>query len=159
MDFKDLELWKYSQYEGRTLIIDKVIEDEEPDVLRRSGRKSDRMEDQRCSLPDLEDVLGPVPEGQEDFFSLVQRVQSRRMDEQRASMLRPPTTSWMSPQEPSGLTASSGSGPAPQDQSQMVLMGLFCLDPVLSSQNPPGPRTRSCFRCRDIMRSKSWFRF
>uniref|UniRef100_A0AAQ6AJR5 Uncharacterized protein n=1 Tax=Amphiprion ocellaris TaxID=80972 RepID=A0AAQ6AJR5_AMPOC len=49
--------------------------------------QSDRMEDQRCSLPDLEDVLGPVPEGQEDFFSLVQRVQSRRMDEQRASML------------------------------------------------------------------------
>ncbi|XP_051250613.1 uncharacterized protein gpsm1a isoform X2 [Dicentrarchus labrax] len=43
--------------------------------------QSDRMEDQRCSLPDL------VPEGQEDFFSLVQRVQSRRMDEQRASLL------------------------------------------------------------------------
>ncbi|XP_028270608.1 G-protein-signaling modulator 2 [Parambassis ranga] len=49
--------------------------------------QSDRMEDQRCSLPDLDDVVGQVPEGQEDFFSLVQRVQSRRMDEQRASML------------------------------------------------------------------------
>uniref|UniRef100_A0A3P8TZR7 DNA excision repair protein ERCC-6-like n=1 Tax=Amphiprion percula TaxID=161767 RepID=A0A3P8TZR7_AMPPE len=31
MDFKDLELWKYSQYEGRTLIINKVTGDEEPD--------------------------------------------------------------------------------------------------------------------------------
>ncbi|XP_042339309.1 G-protein-signaling modulator 1 [Plectropomus leopardus] len=49
--------------------------------------QSDRMDDQRCSLPDLEDVVGSVPEGQEDFFSLVQRVQSRRMDEQRASLL------------------------------------------------------------------------
>ncbi|XP_030579416.1 uncharacterized protein LOC115775992 [Archocentrus centrarchus] len=49
--------------------------------------QSDRMEDQRCSLPDLDDVLSPVPEGQEDFFSLVQRVQSRRMNEQRASLL------------------------------------------------------------------------
>lgn len=49
--------------------------------------QSDRMEDQRCSLPDLDDMIGTVPEDQEDFFSLVQRVQSRRMDEQRASML------------------------------------------------------------------------
>uniref|UniRef100_A0A7N8Y6V0 Uncharacterized protein n=2 Tax=Mastacembelus armatus TaxID=205130 RepID=A0A7N8Y6V0_9TELE len=45
------------------------------------------MEDQRCSLPDLEDVMGSVPEGQEDFFSLIQRVQSRRMNEQRATLL------------------------------------------------------------------------
>ncbi|XP_078105988.1 uncharacterized protein LOC144517737 [Sander vitreus] len=50
--------------------------------------QSDRMEDQRCSLPDLEDVIGPVPDGQEDFFSLVQRVQSRRMNEQRSSLLQ-----------------------------------------------------------------------
>ncbi|XP_023251256.1 G-protein-signaling modulator 1-like [Seriola lalandi dorsalis] len=49
--------------------------------------QSDRMEDQRCPLPDLDDVIGSVPEGQEDFFSLIQRVQSRRMDEQRASLL------------------------------------------------------------------------
>ncbi|XP_026176974.1 G-protein-signaling modulator 1-like [Mastacembelus armatus] len=49
--------------------------------------QSDRMEDQRCSLPDLEDVMGSVPEGQEDFFSLIQRVQSRRMNEQRATLL------------------------------------------------------------------------
>ncbi|XP_073322943.1 uncharacterized protein [Pagrus major] len=42
--------------------------------------QSDRMDDQRCSLPDLDDVV------QEDFFSLVQRVQSRRIDEQRASL-------------------------------------------------------------------------
>lgn len=49
--------------------------------------QSDRMEDQRCSLPDLDDVLTPVPDGQENFFSLVQRVQSRRMNEQRASLL------------------------------------------------------------------------
>ncbi|KAG7218042.1 hypothetical protein INR49_020678 [Caranx melampygus] len=40
--------------------------------------QSDRMEDQRCPLPDLDDVVGSVPEGQEDFFSLIQRVQSRR---------------------------------------------------------------------------------
>ncbi|XP_068999771.1 G-protein-signaling modulator 1 [Embiotoca jacksoni] len=46
--------------------------------------QSDRMEDQRCPLPDLDDV---APEGQEDFLHLVQRVQSRRMDEQRASLL------------------------------------------------------------------------
>lgn len=45
------------------------------------------MEDQRCSLPHLDEVMGLGPEGQEDFFSLIQRVQSRRMDEQRASMM------------------------------------------------------------------------
>ncbi|XP_034397401.1 G-protein-signaling modulator 1 [Cyclopterus lumpus] len=49
--------------------------------------QSDRMDDQRCSLPDLDDVVVSVPEGQQDFFSLIQRVQSRRMDEQRASLL------------------------------------------------------------------------
>ncbi|XP_019963092.2 G-protein-signaling modulator 1-like [Paralichthys olivaceus] len=49
--------------------------------------QSDRMEDQRCSLPDLDDRVGSATEGQEDFFSLIQRVQSRRMDEQRASLM------------------------------------------------------------------------
>lgn len=49
------------------------------------------MEDQRCSLPDLEDVAGLLPDAQEDFFSLIHRVQSRRMDEQRASVLMSPT--------------------------------------------------------------------
>ncbi|KAF6716795.1 G-protein-signaling modulator 1 [Oryzias melastigma] len=49
--------------------------------------QSDRMEDQRCSLPDLDEMMVPVPEGQEDFFCLLQRVQSKRIDEQRASML------------------------------------------------------------------------
>ncbi|XP_029296146.1 uncharacterized protein LOC115013783 [Cottoperca gobio] len=49
--------------------------------------QSDRMEDQRCSLPDVEDGVGGVPVGQEDFFTLIHRVQSRRMDEQRASLL------------------------------------------------------------------------
>ncbi|XP_031696609.1 G-protein-signaling modulator 2-like [Anarrhichthys ocellatus] len=53
--------------------------------------QSDRMEDQRCSLPDLDDVVGPVPEDQQDLFSLIQRVQSRRMDEQRASLLPMPS--------------------------------------------------------------------
>ena len=53
--------------------------------------QSDRMEDQRCPLPDLNEVTGSVPEGQEDFFSLIQKVQSRRMDEQRASLLIPHT--------------------------------------------------------------------
>ncbi|KAM3611674.1 uncharacterized protein V6R79_022324 [Siganus canaliculatus] len=47
--------------------------------------QSDRMEDQRCSLPDLDDLL-VLPGDQENFLSLVQRVQSRRMDEQRASL-------------------------------------------------------------------------
>ncbi|XP_034450892.1 G-protein-signaling modulator 1 [Hippoglossus hippoglossus] len=49
--------------------------------------QSDRMEDQRCPLPDLDDLVGSAPEGQEDFFSLIQRVQSRRMDEQRVSLM------------------------------------------------------------------------
>ncbi|KAF7647572.1 hypothetical protein LDENG_00170210 [Lucifuga dentata] len=48
--------------------------------------QSDRMEDQRSSLPDLDEVVGLVPD-QEDFFTLLHRVQSRRMDEQRASAL------------------------------------------------------------------------
>uniref|UniRef100_A0A672L228 G protein signaling modulator 1a n=1 Tax=Sinocyclocheilus grahami TaxID=75366 RepID=A0A672L228_SINGR len=36
------------------------------------------INDQRCSLP-------PAPDPDEDFFSLIQRVQSKRMDEQRVS--------------------------------------------------------------------------
>ncbi|XP_047238022.1 G-protein-signaling modulator 1-like [Girardinichthys multiradiatus] len=53
--------------------------------------QSDRIEDQRCSLPHPDDDVGPVPEDEENFFNLVQRVQSRRMDEQRASMLHSET--------------------------------------------------------------------
>lgn len=40
--------------------------------------QSSRINDQRCSLP-------PAPDPDEDFFSLIQRVQSKRMDEQRVS--------------------------------------------------------------------------
>ncbi|AWP07738.1 putative G-protein-signaling modulator 2-like [Scophthalmus maximus] len=50
--------------------------------------QSDRMEEQRCPLPDLDHLVGSDPGGQEeDFFSLIQKVQSKRMDEQRASPL------------------------------------------------------------------------
>lgn len=52
--------------------------------------QSHRMDDQRCSLPELDQVLASGPENQEDFLSLVERVQSRRMDEQRASLQSPP---------------------------------------------------------------------
>uniref|UniRef100_A0A8C1N337 G protein signaling modulator 1a n=1 Tax=Cyprinus carpio TaxID=7962 RepID=A0A8C1N337_CYPCA len=40
--------------------------------------QSSRINDQRCSLP-------PAPDPDEDFFSLIQRVQSKRMDEQRVN--------------------------------------------------------------------------
>ncbi len=40
--------------------------------------QSSRINDQRCSLP-------PAPDPEEDFFSLIQKVQSKRMDEQRVS--------------------------------------------------------------------------
>ncbi|XP_075879109.1 uncharacterized protein LOC142886082 isoform X1 [Nelusetta ayraudi] len=55
--------------------------------------QSHRMDDQRCSLPDLDRVLATGAEGQEDFLSLVERVQSRRMDEQRASLQSHPAGS------------------------------------------------------------------
>ncbi|XP_053277749.1 G-protein-signaling modulator 1 [Pleuronectes platessa] len=70
--------------------------------------QSDRMEDQRCPPPDLDDLddlVGSAPEGQEDFFSLIQRVQSRRMDEQRASLMTSHTEDEddSSPPSPSSL--------------------------------------------------------
>ncbi|XP_056151214.1 G-protein-signaling modulator 1 [Lampris incognitus] len=49
--------------------------------------QSKRMEDQRCSVPELDEISASLPDGQEDFFSLIQRVQSRRLNEQRASLL------------------------------------------------------------------------
>lgn len=77
------------------------------------------MEDQRCSLPDLDDVVNSVPEGQEDFFSLIQRVQSRRMDEQRASLHTHTTGSsphhhhhhhWWRPESERVLQSPTGTG-------------------------------------------------
>ncbi|XP_062237167.1 G-protein-signaling modulator 1 [Platichthys flesus] len=70
--------------------------------------QSDRMEDQRCPPPDLDelgDLVGSAPEGQEDFFRLIQRVQSRRMDEQRASLMTSHTEDEddSSPPSPSSL--------------------------------------------------------
>lgn len=59
--------------------------------LIESRLQSHRMEDQRCSLPDPDQVLSSGSDNQEDFLSLVERVQSRRMDEQRASLQSPPT--------------------------------------------------------------------
>uniref|UniRef100_A0A4W4HS07 Uncharacterized protein n=1 Tax=Electrophorus electricus TaxID=8005 RepID=A0A4W4HS07_ELEEL len=43
------------------------------------SHQSSRINDQRCSLP-------PAPDPDEDFFNLIQRVQAKRMDEQRVSL-------------------------------------------------------------------------
>lgn len=46
--------------------------------------QSSRIDDQRCSPPDLGPRAPTVPD--EDFFSLIQRVQAKRMDEQRVHL-------------------------------------------------------------------------
>lgn len=43
-----------------------------------------RIDDQRCSPPDAGPHAPTVPD--EDFFSLIQRVQAKRMDEQRVQL-------------------------------------------------------------------------
>ena len=50
-----------------------------------SMAQSSRIEDQRCTLPDP-GGSDAGSEGHEDLFSLIQRVQARRMDEQRAPL-------------------------------------------------------------------------
>lgn len=46
--------------------------------------QSSRIDDQRCSPPDSGPRAPTVPD--EDFFSLIQRVQAKRMDEQRVHL-------------------------------------------------------------------------
>ena len=46
--------------------------------------QSSRINDQRCSPPDAGPRAPTVPD--EDFFSLIQRVQAKRMDEQRVNL-------------------------------------------------------------------------
>ena len=46
--------------------------------------QSSRIDDQRCSPPDAGPRAPTVPD--EDFFSLIQRVQAKRMDEQRVHL-------------------------------------------------------------------------
>lgn len=46
--------------------------------------QSSRIDDQRCSPPDAGPHAPTVPD--EDFFSLIQRVQAKRMDEQRVQL-------------------------------------------------------------------------
>ena len=46
--------------------------------------QSSRIDDQRCSPPEAGPHAPTVPD--EDFFSLIQRVQAKRMDEQRVHL-------------------------------------------------------------------------
>lgn len=46
--------------------------------------QSSRIDDQRCSPPEASQHAPTVPD--EDFFSLIQRVQAKRMDEQRVHL-------------------------------------------------------------------------
>lgn len=46
--------------------------------------QSSRIDDQRCSPPEEGQHAITVPD--EDFFSLIQRVQAKRMDEQRVQL-------------------------------------------------------------------------
>lgn len=46
--------------------------------------QSSRIDDQRCSPPEGGPHAPTVPD--EDFFSLIQRVQAKRMDEQRVQL-------------------------------------------------------------------------
>ncbi len=46
--------------------------------------QSSRIDDQRCSPPEGGPRALTVPD--EDFFSLIQRVQAKRMDEQRVQL-------------------------------------------------------------------------
>ena len=46
--------------------------------------QSARIDDQRCSPPEAGPHAPTVPD--EDFFSLIQRVQAKRMDEQRVHL-------------------------------------------------------------------------
>lgn len=52
--------------------------------IHLSNSKSSRIDDQRCSPPEAGPHAPTVPD--EDFFSLIQRVQAKRMDEQRVQL-------------------------------------------------------------------------
>lgn len=54
-----------------------------PVTLFYNGQSS-RIDDQRCSPPEGGPHAPTVPD--EDFFSLIQRVQAKRMDEQRVHL-------------------------------------------------------------------------
>lgn len=50
--------------------------------------QSSRIDDQRCPPPDVLPRGPTMPD--EDFFSLIQRVQAKRMDEQRVDLAGSP---------------------------------------------------------------------
>lgn len=50
--------------------------------------QSSRIDDQRCPPPDVPPRGPTMPD--EDFFSLIQRVQAKRMDEQRVDLAGSP---------------------------------------------------------------------
>ncbi|MBW01247.1 G-protein-signaling modulator 1, partial [Eschrichtius robustus] len=56
--------------------------------LQQLARRSSRIDDQRCPPPDVLPRGPTMPD--EDFFSLIQRVQAKRMDEQRVDLAGSP---------------------------------------------------------------------
>lgn len=69
-----------------------------------TSAQSSRIDDQRCPPPDVLPRGPTMPD--EDFFSLIQRVQAKRMDEQRVAL-----TGSQGQQE-------AGEPPQPPQQSQ-----------------------------------------
>lgn len=55
-----------------------------PALTPLSPLQSSRIDDQRCAPPDSIPRGPTMPD--EDFFSLIQRVQAKRMDEQRVDL-------------------------------------------------------------------------
>lgn len=72
-------------------------EGEAADRLSVSAQSS-RIDDQRCPPPDGVPRGPTVPD--EDFFSLIQRVQAKRMDEQRVDLAGSPEQEVGGPPEP-----------------------------------------------------------
>lgn len=60
--------------------------------------QSSRIDDQRCPPPDGLPRGPTMPD--EDFFSLIQRVQAKRMDEQRVDLTGSPEQEVSGPPEP-----------------------------------------------------------
>lgn len=60
--------------------------------------QSSRIDDQRCPPPDVPPRGPTMPD--EDFFSLIQRVQAKRMDEQRVDLAGSPEQEVGGPPEP-----------------------------------------------------------
>lgn len=65
---------------------------------RTVSTQSSRIDDQRCPPPDVLPRGPTMPD--EDFFSLIQRVQAKRMDEQRVDLAGGPEQGTGSPPEP-----------------------------------------------------------